>query len=169
VDPKQSDFSWYGGCTVITPNKGEAEAALGGIELRGDEPFRDAAQALLRKGRSGAVLLTRGEEGMTLVERGSRDGFHIPAQARQVFDVTGAGDTVIGTIAVALAAGASLREAALLSNTAAGVVVGEAGTVPITSEKLVHALRLREMEESLGREVHEEHRRRPGASGPDRR
>jgi D-beta-D-heptose 7-phosphate kinase/D-beta-D-heptose 1-phosphate adenosyltransferase len=165
VDPKQSDFSWYGGCTVITPNKGEAEAALGGVELRGDDAFREAAHALLRKGRSHAILLTRGEEGMTLVERGTREGFHIPAQARQVFDVTGAGDTVIGTIAVALASGASLRQASLLANVAAGVVVGESGTAPITSEKLSHALRVQEMERELGREEEESRPARPGRPG----
>jgi D-beta-D-heptose 7-phosphate kinase/D-beta-D-heptose 1-phosphate adenosyltransferase len=156
VDPKQSDFSWYGGCTVITPNKGEAEAALGGVDLAGDASCREAAHTLLRKGRCQAVLLTRGEEGMTLVERGARDGFHVPAQARQVFDVTGAGDTVIGTLAVSLAAGASLRQAAVLANRAAGVVVAESGTAPITAEKLTHAIRLLEMEEELGREEAQE-------------
>ena len=83
---------------------------------------------------------------MTLVERGRPACFHIPAVARQVFDVTGAGDTVIGTLSACLAAGAPMRDAAMLSNVAASVVVGEIGTAPITSEKLLHALRAQERE-----------------------
>lgn len=141
VDPKQSDFSFYFGCTLITPNKSEAEAALGGRELSGDPDFREGGRLLLRKSGARAVLITRGEEGMSLIERGRNAAFHIPALARQVFDVTGAGDTVIGAVAVGLAAGAPLRDAALLANIAAGVVVGEVGTSPITLEKLRRAQR----------------------------
>jgi rfaE bifunctional protein kinase chain/domain len=146
VDPKQTDFAYYRGCTVITPNKAEAEAALGGRELLGDLAIWKGGKALLRKTGASAILLTRGEEGMSLVERGRRTFFHIPAQGRQVFDVTGAGDTVIGTLATGLGAGAPLRDAALLANVAAGVVVGEVGTAPITVEKLARALRMREKE-----------------------
>jgi len=146
VDPKRIDFSFYGGCTVITPNKGEAQAALGGRELRDDLEVWEGGKDLLRMSRANAVLITRGEEGMTLVERGRKACFHIPAIAREVFDVTGAGDTVIGTLAACLAAGASMREAAVLANVAASVVVGEVGTAPITVEKLLHALRAREIE-----------------------
>jgi len=141
VDPKQTDFSWYRGCTLITPNKKEAEAALGGRELRSDLEVREGGKELLRKAGAEAILITRGEEGMTLVERGRKECFHIPALARQVFDVTGAGDTVIGTVAACLAAGASMREAAMLANIAASVVVGEVGTSPITAEKLLNAVR----------------------------
>ncbi|MCL5965866.1 MAG: D-glycero-beta-D-manno-heptose-7-phosphate kinase [Deltaproteobacteria bacterium] len=140
VDPKQADFSFYYGCTVITPNKAEAEAALGGRELSNDRDVHEGGRALLRKCGAKAVLITRGEEGMSLVERGRDASFHIPALARQVFDVTGAGDTVIGTVAVGLSAGAPLRDAALLANAAAGVVVGEVGTAPITLDKLRGAL-----------------------------
>ncbi|NJD63141.1 MAG: D-glycero-beta-D-manno-heptose-7-phosphate kinase [Deltaproteobacteria bacterium] len=143
ADPKESDFSFYRGCTVITPNKSETEAALGGRELADDVGIMEGGKALLRKSGAKAILITRGEEGMSLIERGRKAFFHIPAQARQVFDVTGAGDTVIGTLAVGMGAGAPLRDAALLSNIAAGVVVGEVGTVPITIEKLAGALRLR--------------------------
>jgi rfaE bifunctional protein kinase chain/domain len=152
VDPKQTDFSFYRGCTLITPNKAEAEAALGGRELPGDLDIWEGGKLLLRKTGADAVLLTRGEEGMSLVERGRRPFFHIPAQGRQVFDVTGAGDTVIGTLSTGLGAGAPLRDAALLANVAAGVVVGEVGTAPITVEKLTRALRLqeREREAALG-------------------
>jgi D-beta-D-heptose 7-phosphate kinase/D-beta-D-heptose 1-phosphate adenosyltransferase len=152
VDPKQTDFSFYGGCTVITPNKGEAQTALGGRELRDDLEVWEGGKELLRKCRAKAVLITRGEEGMTLVERGRPACFHVPALARQVFDVTGAGDTVIGTLATCLAAGAAMREAAVLANVAASVVVGEVGTAPITAEKLLHALRAQEREREAERE-----------------
>ena len=149
ADPKQNDFSFYRGCTLLTPNRAEAEAALGGRELSGDLDIREGGKVLLRKTGASAILLTRGEEGMSLVERGRRPFFHIPAQARQVFDVTGAGDTVIGTLSTGLGVGASLRDAALLANVAAGVVVGEVGTAPITVEKLIRALRLREREREV--------------------
>jgi rfaE bifunctional protein kinase chain/domain len=154
VDPKWSDFSCYRGCTLITPNKTEAQAALGGRELRSDLDVWEGGKALLRKSGAAAVLITRGEEGMTLVERGRKGSFHIPALARQVFDVTGAGDTVIGTLAACLAAGAPMREAAVLANIAASVVVGEVGTSPITREKLLHAVGALERE----RRADEEHR-----------
>src|SRR5512141_185527 len=162
VDPKRSDFTFYRGCTVITPNKREAEAALGGRELETDLDVWEAGKELLRVGRSKAVLITRGEEGMTLVERGRGACFHIPALARQVFDVTGAGDTVIGTLAACLAAGAAMREAAMLANTAASIVVGEVGTVPITAEKLLRAAETRNREQAVSRS----RRRRGGAPLP---
>jgi D-glycero-beta-D-manno-heptose-7-phosphate kinase len=149
VDPKQADFSYYRGCTLITPNKAEAEAALGGRDLSSETAVWEGGKILLRRSGSQAVLITRGEGGMSLVERGRRAVFHIPSRTRQVFDVTGAGDTVIGTIAVGLGVGATLRDAALLANLAAGVVVGEVGTVPITTEKLKVALRFQEREREL--------------------
>ena len=108
----------------------------------------EAGKDLLRAGRVKAVLITRGEEGMTLVERGRNACFHVPAFARQVFDVTGAGDTVIGTLAACLAAGATMREAAVLANIAASVVVGEVGTAPITAETLLRAVELRDREQN---------------------
>ena len=143
VDPERSDFSFYRGCTVITPNKGEAQAALGGRELATDLDVWEAGKELLRAGRSKAVLITRGEEGMTLVERGRGACLHIPAIARRVFDMTGARDTVIGTLAACLAAGATMREAAVFANVAASVVA-EAGTAPITAEKLLRAAEMRD-------------------------
>ncbi|MBI5341951.1 MAG: D-glycero-beta-D-manno-heptose-7-phosphate kinase [Deltaproteobacteria bacterium] len=152
VDPKRTDVSFYRGCTLITPNKQEAEAALGGRELPGDREILEGEKALLRASGAKAILITRGEEGMSLVERGRNASFHIPAKARQVFDVTGAGDTVIGTLAAAMGAGAPLRDAALLANIAAGVVVGEVGTAPITIGKLADALRLEEREREAARE-----------------
>ena len=146
VDPKQIDIAYYRGCTLITPNRSEAESALGGRELSGDLEIGEGGKLLLRRCGAKAVLITRGEEGMTLVERGNRAVFHIPAIARQVYDVTGAGDTVIGTLAAAIGSGASIREAALLANLAAGVVVGEVGTARITTEKLLRALTFWERE-----------------------
>lgn len=151
VDPKRNDFAFYRGCTLITPNKGEAQAALGGRELRSDLEVWEAGRELLRRSRSAAILITRGEEGMTLVERGRNACFHVPAFAREVFDVTGAGDTVIGTLASCLAAGASMREAAVLANVAASVVVGEVGTSPITAEKLLRAVRARALDPDVGK------------------
>lgn len=158
VDPKRTDIAFYRGCTLITPNKSEAEASLG-RELPGDLEILKGGKALLRRSRANAILITRGEEGMSLIERGRIAFFHIPAEARQVFDVTGAGDTVIGTVAAAMGAGATIRDAALLANVAAGVVVGEVGTSPITTEKLARALRLQERE----REVDRRERRGPGS------
>ncbi len=143
VDPKHPDFSFYSGCTIITPNKSEAETAMGGQDLCGDAAISKAGKALIKKARAAAILITRGEEGMSLIERGRTASFHVPALARQVFDVTGAGDTVIATLAVAMGAGVPVRDAALLANVAAGVVVGEVGTAPITIDKLRHALRQR--------------------------
>lgn len=168
VDPKQVDFAWYRGCTVLTPNRAEAEAALGGRELRGDLEIGEGGRALLRRCGARAILVTRGEEGMTLVERGRPAVFHIPARARQVFDVTGAGDTVIGTLAVALGAGCPLRDAALVANVAAGVVVGEVGTSPITTEKLVRALKLEEKAREVALEEGAGRTSRPSPGGPGR-
>lgn len=152
VDPKQTDFTFYRGCTLITPNKSEAEAALGGRELLDDLDIWEGGKALLKKTGARAILITRGEDGMSLVERRRRSFFHIPAQGRQVFDVTGAGDTVIGTLATGMGVGAPLRDAALLANVAAGVVVGEVGTAPITVEKLKRDLLLREREREIALE-----------------
>jgi rfaE bifunctional protein kinase chain/domain len=159
VDPKHPDFAYYAGCTIITPNKSEAEAAMGGQDLSGDVAISAAGRALLKKARAAAILITRGEEGMSLVERGRSASFHVPALARQVFDVTGAGDTVIATLAVAMGAGVPIRDAALLANVAAGVVVGEVGTSPITIEKLRHALRQRLRDHDIANEEQAESKR----------
>jgi len=96
-------------------------------------------QQLLRKIDADSVLITRGEHGMSLFEK-KKPGFHIPTRAREVFDVTGAGDTVISTLALALAGGASLRHAAELANYAAGVVVGKLGTASVSGAELLKAV-----------------------------
>ena len=106
IDPKQSDFSLYRGCDLITPNHQETERALG-MELEHIDDITKGGKTLIEKFDFGAVLITRGEEGMSLFEN---DGgvTHIPTVAREVFDVTGAGDTVIGVFALCVAAGALL-------------------------------------------------------------
>ncbi|MEQ1792793.1 MAG: D-glycero-beta-D-manno-heptose-7-phosphate kinase [Nitrospira sp.] len=138
VDPKVEHFSYYKGVTVMTPNHLEATQAAG---LHGDDDQTiDQAGAVIRQ-RLGcqSVLITRGEKGMSLYE-GEGTSWHLPTQARQVYDVTGAGDTVIGTLALALATGASMREAATLANHAAGIVVGMVGTATVSPKQLLEAV-----------------------------
>ena len=138
VDPKGSDYSKYRGATVVTPNKLEAGQAVN-REITTEEDLVYAGQVLLDRLGSEAVLITRGEEGMSLFER---EGLvaHVPALARAVYDVTGAGDTVVATLALALAAGANLLEGAYLANYAAGVVVGKVGTATVTPGELRRAI-----------------------------
>jgi D-beta-D-heptose 7-phosphate kinase/D-beta-D-heptose 1-phosphate adenosyltransferase len=137
VDPKVRHLSLYKGATLVTPNEREAEQAAG-FPFRGPGDLEKAGPVLLRKLACEAVLVTRGEHGMSLFERG-RPSVHIPTAAREVFDVTGAGDSVIATLALALAAGAKLAEAAALANCAAGVVVGKLGTAVATPAEVLTA------------------------------
>jgi rfaE bifunctional protein kinase chain/domain len=132
VDPKGRDFSRYAGATVITPNRNELALAMGPWH---DEQQLAALAARLRdEMHIDSLLLTRSEEGMTLFD--ARGAVHAPAQARQVFDVTGAGDTVIATMAAMLAAGISARDAVPIANRAAGIVVSRFGTASVTYEEL---------------------------------
>jgi rfaE bifunctional protein kinase chain/domain len=134
VDPKGTDFAKYRGATVVKPNIEEARAVYRG-EPHGETGLLDMARSLLAIFEGSALLLTRGAEGMSLFEPNAKP-LHIPSVAREVFDVTGAGDTVAGTLALALAAGATLDEAAQLANRAAGVVVAKVGTAQATPEEL---------------------------------
>jgi len=134
VDPKKPNFDHYRGITLATPNLGEAAEAAG-VTLRDERDVAAAGERLLQRWQAEAVLITRGEQGMSLFQRGAR-ARHLPTLARQVFDVTGAGDTVIATCALALAAGARLDEAAHLANHAAGIVVGKVGTASASAEEL---------------------------------
>lgn len=138
VDPKRADFAAYAGASVLTPNRAEFECVVGhcGTDLE----LIERAHELLARLDIGAVLLTRGEEGMTLIER-EREAAHIPARAQEVFDVTGAGDTVVAVLAAALAAGEELPQAAALANLAAGVVVGKLGTATVGIAELRAAAR----------------------------
>jgi len=137
VDPKIPHLDCYAGATLVTPNHHEAEAATH-TRIRSDDDAREAARAFRARARADAVLITRGEHGMWLADAdGDRS---IPATAREVSDVTGAGDTVVATLALALAAGATMTEAAILANHAAGVVVGKFGPATVTRPELLAAL-----------------------------
>jgi rfaE bifunctional protein kinase chain/domain len=132
IDPKGSDFSRYQGASVITPNRAELQQVIG--SWSSEDELRTKAHNLRVQLNLDAVLLTRSEEGMTLFDA---DGeLHVSAQAREVFDVTGAGDTVIATMASLAAAGISLRNALPLANRAGGLVVGKFGTATVSYEEL---------------------------------
>jgi D-beta-D-heptose 7-phosphate kinase/D-beta-D-heptose 1-phosphate adenosyltransferase len=137
VDPKPRNFLRYRPATVVTPNAREAMEAAGGA-ARTDAELESAGRLLLERLAIPHLLITRGERGMLLL---SRDGAAtaIPAQAREVFDVAGAGDTVVATLALALAAGGSMPEGAALANLAAGVVVGKLGTAALGAAELLEA------------------------------
>lgn len=137
VDPKGKEFDKYSGATLLTPNMGEFEAVVG--RCRDDVELAAKGHALREKLHLDALLVTRGEHGMTLL---TRDGgeFHQPTRAREVFDVTGAGDTVIATLAASLAAGSELPVACALANAAAGVVVGKLGTSTVSPLELAAAV-----------------------------
>ncbi len=139
VDPKGTDYTKYRGATIVKPNLHEAGQALN-CELGDPDAIRQGGGRLVELLDGSAVLITRGPHGMSLFV-GSLEPLHIPAEAREVFDVTGAGDTVAGTLAMALAAGAPLDLAARLASCAAGVVVGKVGTAAIQLVELAQALR----------------------------
>ena len=132
IDPKGSDFSRYREATVITPNRAELQQVIGPWLTEAE--LQDRCENLRQKLGLQAILLTRSEEGMTLFD--AQGAEHVSAQARDVFDVTGAGDTVIATLATAVAAGLSLRQALPLSNRAGGLVVGKFGTAALSYEEL---------------------------------
>jgi rfaE bifunctional protein kinase chain/domain len=133
VDPKVPHLARYAGATLLTPNHHEAEAATG-VRIRTTAEARRAARLLSEQARVDGVLVTWGEHGMWL-SHGTVEG-HLPAAAREVADVTGAGDTVVATLGAALAAGATSAEAARLANEAAGVVVTRFGTAAATADDL---------------------------------
>lgn len=138
IDPKKENYERYRFPTLITPNKAEAGEASG-IPIRNETSLAAAGAKLLRKWRAKAVLITRGAEGMSLF-RPRLPVRHFPTQPRDVFDVTGAGDTVVAVCALALASGATYEEAAVLANLAAGFVGDEVGTVAVPMEKLKGAI-----------------------------
>jgi D-beta-D-heptose 7-phosphate kinase/D-beta-D-heptose 1-phosphate adenosyltransferase len=144
VDPKRGNFAHYRRTSLIKPNRQEAADAAG-IEIADAASLRAAGKRLLERWQAGAVLISRGEEGMALFKPGAsgRDVAmqEFPTVAREVFDVTGAGDTVLATCALALGAGGTLEEATVLANHAAGVVVGKVGTATVTAEELRAAIR----------------------------
>jgi rfaE bifunctional protein kinase chain/domain len=132
IDPKGSDYSRYQGADVITPNRAELQQVIGAWQ--DENELQTKVQNLRESLKLRAILLTRSEEGMTLFD--AQGHAHVSAQAREVFDVTGAGDTVIATMAALVAAGCSLREALPFANRAGGVVVGKFGTATVSYEEL---------------------------------
>jgi D-glycero-beta-D-manno-heptose-7-phosphate kinase len=132
VDPKGDDYGRYAGATVITPNRAELAQVIGAWKT--EAQLEEQVQRLRQSNRFEGVLLTRSEEGMSLFDGAGH--LQVPAQAREVFDVTGAGDTVIATLAAMLACGMSLREAMPLANRAGGIVVGKFGTATVSYEEL---------------------------------
>lgn len=136
VDPKEKHFSYYKGATSITPNRKEA---YGAIENSASMSLKELGSRLLQKLELESVLITLGEDGMALFEK---DGSmtQIPTAAREVYDVSGAGDTVISVFSMALAVGAKMKDAARIANIAAGIVVGKLGTATVSPEELERAL-----------------------------
>lgn len=138
VDPKVQHLPLFKGVTVVAPNHHEAAAAAR-VSVRSEADLLRVGRALLHRLKARALLITRGEQGMCLFEAG-RPVVRIPTVAREVYDVTGAGDTVMGALSLALAAGADMHTAALIANYAAGVVVGKRGTATVTRAELERAL-----------------------------
>jgi D-beta-D-heptose 7-phosphate kinase/D-beta-D-heptose 1-phosphate adenosyltransferase len=141
VDPKPEHFRLYKGVTCVTPNTSEAWACMRRDAKPGSDAIDGLGKDILKFLKSESVLITRGPDGMSLFERTPSRITHIPTQAREVFDVSGAGDTVISTLTLALAAGAPLRRAAALANHAAGIVVGKLGTATTDAKELARAVR----------------------------
>lgn len=145
IDPKMRNFWSYTGATAVTPNLTEARTAAN-MPINNEEDLRSVGNRILRDLDLQALLITRGENGMTLFHtddpsKGDIGVTHIPAAAREVFDVTGAGDTVISVFTLSLAAGADFARAAEISNYAAGIVVGHVGTGCVTPDELLEAMR----------------------------
>lgn len=138
VDPKVGHFDFYKGVSLITPNVMEASSGSN-IEIRDDKTLLKAGRSLLKKLSCKAVLITRGEQGMSLFEKNKVT--NIPTVARKVYDVTGAGDTVISAFTLASASGANMEEAAVIANHAAGIVVAEVGTAVTTSDQIIESFK----------------------------
>jgi len=139
VDPKEKNFFSYSLVTLLTPNHLEAESIVQ-HKCTSNQEIEKAGKTILSKILSKYLIIKRGERGLSVFEKGKKT-VHIPAHAKQVYDVTGAGDTVIAVSSLALLAGASILEASQLANTAAGIVVGKLGTATLTPEELLSALR----------------------------
>ena len=137
IDPKGSDFEKYRGATLLTPNLSEFEAVVG--YCKDEQQLVERALQVVKDFDLGALLVTRSEHGMTLVREGV-EPFHLPTQAQEVYDVTGAGDTVISVLATSLAAGSSFEDACTLANAGAGVVVGKIGTSAVNTIELANAV-----------------------------
>jgi len=138
VDPKVEHFFQYKKVTLLTPNHKEASQATG-IKINSQEDVYKAGKYIMQKLNSDYLIITQSKDGMTVFKKNGQ-AKHIPTHAREVYDVTGAGDTVVATVTAALISGLDIEKSAVLSNLAAGVVVGEVGTTTITTQKLLNAI-----------------------------
>jgi len=138
VDPKEEHLLYYKGVTSLTPNNYEASAVTG-IKIKGDKTLKAAGEKILKQLKSESVLITLGEKGMCLFEKNGKVT-HISTAAQEVFDVSGAGDTVISVFTLALTCGASLRDAARIANIAAGIVVGKVGVAVVNQKELINKI-----------------------------
>jgi D-beta-D-heptose 7-phosphate kinase/D-beta-D-heptose 1-phosphate adenosyltransferase len=139
VDPKGLDFSKYSGVSILTPNKKEA-ALASGVEINNESSLEKAANKLLENISLDNLLITCGKDGMVLFEK-NKEPFRVKAEARQVFDVSGAGDTVLAVFGLAVASGASIHNSVAIANTAAGIVVGKVGTATVSKQELASAIK----------------------------
>ncbi|MBI5624868.1 MAG: D-glycero-beta-D-manno-heptose-7-phosphate kinase [Elusimicrobia bacterium] len=140
VDPKPENFKLYRRVTCLTPNIHEAWAGMRRIPEAGQEALDRLGRGILSELGCASLIITRGPAGMSLFKKGSRAVVHIPTEAREVYDVTGAGDTVISVLTLGLASGASIEAAAVIANCAAGIVVAKLGTATVSADELVRAL-----------------------------
>ncbi|WP_153915019.1 bifunctional D-glycero-beta-D-manno-heptose-7-phosphate kinase/D-glycero-beta-D-manno-heptose 1-phosphate adenylyltransferase HldE [Shewanella sp. TC10] len=147
VDPKGTDFARYRGASLLTPNMSEFEAVVGTVTDEADLIAK--AKQLIKEHNFDAMLVTRSEKGMTLISQDEAE-LHIPTVAREVYDVTGAGDTVISALATSLAAGSTMAQACSIANIAAGVVVAKLGTATVSRIELIEALALNQGESGFG-------------------
>ncbi len=158
VDPKSADFSRYSGATLIKPNLKELSLATG-LRCGSDAEIMDAAHAALKQANADALLVTRSQAGMSLIVRreSGLEAIHLPARAQEVFDVSGAGDTVLAALGLAVASGATLEQAAAIANAAAGIVVAKVGTAVVHPEELTRALHAAQVSgaEAKISEIHE--------------
>jgi len=139
VDPKGKDYTRYRGAHIITPNKKEAEAASG-VEINSEADYRAAADKLFKTTRAKSIVITRGPEGMSIFGKPGAKGLHLPAEALEVFDVTGAGDTVAATLGTMLFGGFSLEDAVRVANVAAAIEVGHAGVYAVSKKAVMERL-----------------------------
>ncbi len=140
VDPKEEHFAYYKGVTSITPNRSEAQNAVN-FKIKDDETLYRAGWEILKELDLETALITLGENGMCLFEKSAKEPLHIPTIAQEVFDVSGAGDTVISVFTLALCCGATSTEAAHIANCAAGIVVGKVGIAVVTKEELLKRIK----------------------------
>ncbi|MDF1793133.1 MAG: D-glycero-beta-D-manno-heptose-7-phosphate kinase [Thalassobaculaceae bacterium] len=145
VDPKGNDYARYAGATLVTPNRRELSEATG-QPVEGDADIVETAAALIAASGVNGVLVTRSQDGMSLIRGDGMAPLHLPATAREVYDVSGAGDTVVATLAAALGAGIPIEDACRLANVAAGIVVAKVGTATAAASEMAASLRQRELD-----------------------